>query len=153
MTGMLKNKPLVYIGLLLIGFLSGFFVHTLLTPAPKSDIDIYSMLDTYQEVIPDFSYQNEDKALKLVRELQEVRDFKKRIEGIGKSKPIVAVDGYPNAEKPYYLVQVFEQVADNTNSFHTATFNWYRVDPKTWIVARLDLSVENEKWDIIDTNQ
>lgn len=148
----MKQKTNIVIGLILlsVGFLVGFFTHILLTSAPKSDIDIYSMLDTYPEETPDPSYQSEDKALKLVRELQEVKDFKKRIEAIGKSKPIVAIDNRPNPKNSYYVVQVYEEVPDNDDSYHTATFGWYRVDPKTWIVMKREMS-EYDKWDIINT--
>lgn len=106
-----------------------------------------------QELLPNPnpSSQSENEALSLVANLQEVKEFKKRIEDIGIAKPIVAIDGYPDSENPYYLVHVFEEVPDSADTFHTATFNWYRVDPKTWTVTRLDLSTKDEKWDIVDT--
>lgn len=97
------------------------------------------------------SSQDQDKALGLLGNLQEVKDFKKRIEDIGRTKPIVEIDSWPNTKIPYYSVHVYEEVQDSPDYSHTATFGWYRVDPKTWTVTRLDLSVENEKWDIVKT--
>lgn len=42
--------------------------------------------------------------------------------------------------------KIAEVVKDDKNSYHTATFNWYKVNKDTNEVFRMDLSKENE-WD------
>lgn len=139
---MLGQKIIIYSVLILVGFLGGFSTHSLIT----------SPLNTQAEIIPDSSYQNVDKALNLIRGLQEVKEFKKEVEDIGKSKPIVVMDRYPNPNNPYYIIQVYAEVPEIDGFSPTLTFGWYRIDPKTWTVMKMDLSAEYDKWDIIDTS-
>lgn len=96
-----------------------------------------------------FIYKNgtfmitDNEAIEIVKNLPEVKDFLQRM-AKANQKTLVEVD---RREVDKIIIHVFEDHQD-----HTATFNWYQVDPKTWMVKRLDLSVENDKWDIIDTS-
>src|SRR3989344_546533 len=154
----LEQKIIIYSVLILVGFLGGFFTHSLITSPSKPNISTSSQSSTpaQEEIIPDLSYQNEDKALNLIRGLQEVKEFKKEmddIEDIGKSKPVVAMDRYPNPKEPYYVVQVYAEGPEIDGFSPTFTFGWYRIDPKTWTVMKMDMSSDDfDKWDIIDTS-
>lgn len=81
--------------------------------------------------------ESELRARSLVEKIGEVRDFKKQVEKSKKSRFAVRIDREPTAAEPYYVAQVYEAFPD-----HMTTFNWYRVDPKTWGVERQDLATD-----------
>lgn len=89
------------------------------------------MVGSFKVTVPN---QDEVKARSLVEKLTEVQNFKKLVEKAKRSTFGVRIDRTPTTEEPYYVAQVYEMFPD-----HKTTFNWYRVNPKTWIVERQDL--------------
>ena len=71
----------------------------------------------------------EKDALTLIEKLPEVQKFKHSVDAAeGNSKPVVELDRKEGNE---YVVHVYEDVPDDAETSHTATFNWYYVNIKT----------------------
>ncbi len=82
----------------------------------------------------------EQEGVSLVSQLSEVAEFKKDVEKNGRSKFAVEVASEPKTDTDlgqYYLIQVFEIFPD-----HTATFGWYRYDPKTRKLFRSNVALD-----------
>ncbi len=78
---------------------------------------------------------SENKIIRLVENLPEVREFKKTVENSSnKGKFLIQIAESPNEESPNYLIQVAE-ILDN----HTATFGWYQFNPATKMVKKEEL--------------
>lgn len=135
----IKSNPIL---LLIIPVALLFYLFFIGSPnkTPTNNVQINEI--TSPSIDPD------QQAITFVSNLREVKDFKARINGIGKTKPVVAIDSKPNQTNNYYLIQVFEDVSDGGSSGHTATFNWYRVYPDSWKITREDLS-QIDKWDVV----
>lgn len=71
---------------------------------------------------------SEEKALKIVRDLAEVKDFLKLNFPEG-NKPFVDIDH--KTESGSFVVHVYEVVKDSSTTVHSATFNWYTLDSCT----------------------
>lgn len=63
----------------------------------------------------------EQRIIKEVKQLPEVREFAALIQNAGNSRFAVDIATRPDNESPDYLIQVYEIFHD-----HTATFGWYR---------------------------
>ena len=87
--------------------------------------------------------QDEVTARDLVETLGEVQTFKKQVQASGRSTFGVQVDRKSTTNELYYIVQVYEIFPD-----HMTTFNWYRVNPTTWVVERQDLATDT--WEQVD---
>lgn len=66
------------------------------------------------------------RGVEFVSKLSEVQEFKKAVEENGRSTFNVVVAAELTKDNPYYLIQVFETLAD-----HRTTFRWYRYYPDT----------------------
>ncbi|TAE61252.1 MAG: hypothetical protein EAZ76_13375 [Nostocales cyanobacterium] len=84
-------------------------------------------------------------AFNSVWNLPQVQRKAKEIENLSKGAIGVSatVDSYPSADKPFYIVKVFEKHPDQT----TSPVYWFRVSSYSGVIQPLDL-VENQYIDI-----
>ena len=79
---------------------------------------------------------SEGKALDLVAALPEVKKWQAEVEKASKTRKVSAHIAMDRKEGHEYVVQVFEDVPDDDESSHSATFNWYHVNDLTGKVRK-----------------
>lgn len=86
-------------------------------------VSVISLSAIFLDLIPQLPTINQSEAIRIVRDLPEVRSFLLETNGL------VVAENRPKDNE--YLIHVFE-IKDN----HTATFNWYRINQKTGEVTK-----------------
>jgi hypothetical protein len=77
------------------------------------------------------------QALKIVSMQPEVREWKRSVEKAAtKQRPVKAHIEVDRQEAGKFVVHVYEEVPDDSETSHSATFNWYYVDSRTGKVTK-----------------
>ncbi|MCX7955395.1 MAG: hypothetical protein N3A01_09450 [Bacteroidales bacterium] len=118
-------KSLINLSLILIFYcFTNLFVACSQQSPVTNDEMQYDTTNIMQNLTP-----SEQKALNLVKNLPEVKEFLEK-----NKNAIIEVD---HTHNDTVLIHVFKCVVHEEGGMNTATFNWYNVDTKTWKIKKL----------------